>query len=125
MLSFSPEKLFIVGIIALIVLGPQRLPEAARSVGRFIATFRRLSSGIQAEMRDVLAEPREAFNEAMGDFPLPPMRRPARQVISAALSPPTPAIDERPEADPPEPADPSGPSGDSPLVGHPDDPSLN
>lgn len=68
MLSFSPEKLFVVGVVALIVLGPNRLPEAARTVGRFVATFRHLTSGLQAEVRDVLAEPKQAFDAAVNDF---------------------------------------------------------
>jgi len=78
-LSFSPEKLFIVGVIALIVLGPNRLPEAARTVGRSVATFRRLTSGFQAEVRDALAEPREAFNGALSDFKRPPYQSPRTQ----------------------------------------------
>ena len=35
-LNFSPEKLFLVGLIALVVLGPNRLPQAARTLGRLV-----------------------------------------------------------------------------------------
>jgi sec-independent protein translocase protein TatB len=124
-LSFSPEKLFVVGIIALIVLGPDRLPEAARSVGRFVATFRRLSSGFQDEVRDVLAEPRDAFNTALGDLRPAHVRRPVRQIINSALSPPTLSADEHAAQGPTAPAGEPRPPDEPPSLGCPDDPSLN
>ncbi len=37
--------------IALIVLGPEKLPGAARAAGRMIAEFRRVTSGLQDEVR--------------------------------------------------------------------------
>lgn len=40
MLEPSPEKLVIVLIIALIVLGPRRLPEVGRSLGTGLREFR-------------------------------------------------------------------------------------
>jgi sec-independent protein translocase protein TatB len=124
MLSFSPEKLFIVGLIAFIVLGPDRLPEAARTVGRMVATFRRLTSGFKEEVRDALAEPRDAFDAALGDFGPNRVRRPVRQIINSALGPPTPSAGERAKR-PPAPAGPSEPPDESPLLDLPDDSSLN
>ena len=52
----TPEILVIL-VVALIVLGPTRLPDAARQVGRAFAELRRMSSGMQAELRDVLNPP--------------------------------------------------------------------
>jgi Tat protein translocase TatB subunit len=52
----TPELLLIL-LVALVVLGPTKLPEAARQVGRAMAEFRRISTGFQAEMRDALQEP--------------------------------------------------------------------
>ena len=40
MVNVGPLELIVVAIIALIVLGPQRLPEVARSVGRGMREFR-------------------------------------------------------------------------------------
>ena len=40
MFNIGPLELIVVLIIALIVLGPQRLPDAARSVGRGLREFR-------------------------------------------------------------------------------------
>ena len=40
MFNIGPLELLVVLVIALIVLGPQRLPEVARSVGRGMREFR-------------------------------------------------------------------------------------
>lgn len=44
-------------LLALIVLGPERLPDAIRSFGRVYGQVRRMGDGFQAEMRDALEEP--------------------------------------------------------------------
>lgn len=55
--SIGPAEIIVVLIIGLIVLGPNRLPDAAKQVGKAMAEFRRMSSGIQAEVRDAFTEP--------------------------------------------------------------------
>jgi Tat protein translocase TatB subunit len=50
------EVLFVM-IVALIVLGPTKLPEAARQVGRFVSEIRRISSGFQKEFREAVQDP--------------------------------------------------------------------
>jgi Tat protein translocase TatB subunit len=54
--SVGPAELLIVLIAALVVLGPTRLPDAARQLGKALAEFRRVSSDLQAEVRDALSE---------------------------------------------------------------------
>jgi sec-independent protein translocase protein TatB len=65
--NLGPEKLALVFAIALIVLGPNKLPEAARTLGRFVAEFRRISGGFQAEIRDALNDPKDALTAAVAD----------------------------------------------------------
>ncbi len=79
----------VVLLVALLVLGPDKLPDAARQVGKAIGELRRLSSGFQAEMRDALKEPVEGK---------PTTSRPATTTATsavtanAALSSPKPGV---------------------------------
>lgn len=49
----GPEILVIL-VVALVVLGPKRLPEAGRQVGNAIRQFRTMTAGVQQELRDAL-----------------------------------------------------------------------
>ena len=51
MLNVGPLELLVVLAVALIVVGPERLPELARSVGRVIRQFR----DVQDEVRDMVS----------------------------------------------------------------------
>jgi sec-independent protein translocase protein TatB len=84
--NFSPEKILLVGMIALLVLGPNRLPQAARTAGRLLSEFRRFSASLQNEVSAVIAEPRDAFKEAVGEFGLNDLRNPMGAVRSTIRS---------------------------------------
>ncbi len=45
MFDIGPEKLIFILIAMLIFLGPKRIPEAARSLGRSIREFRKAATG--------------------------------------------------------------------------------
>jgi Tat protein translocase TatB subunit len=68
MLNVGPLELLVVLAVALIVVGPERLPELARSVGRVIRQFREVqdevrgmvSSGVDDDMRQAADEFRKA-----------------------------------------------------------------
>ena len=62
--GIGPMEIVLVLVIALIVLGPKKLPEAARSVGKGLREFRESVSGIGEDDDDkphhqVDAEPTE------------------------------------------------------------------
>lgn len=57
MFNVGTAELLVILLVALLVLGPTKLPDAARQFGRAVGELRRLSSGFQAEMRDALREP--------------------------------------------------------------------
>lgn len=49
----GPE-IAVILLIALIVLGPQQLPKAMRTLGNAMAEIRKISNGFQAEMRSAM-----------------------------------------------------------------------
>ena len=50
MFNLGLFELTLFGIIALIVLGPEKLPQAARTVGKWYGLFRRASQRLQSEI---------------------------------------------------------------------------
>ncbi len=57
-------ELLIVLVVALLVLGPRKLPEVARSLGRGMAEFRRASSDLRNSLMQPIDEIKDAVDEA-------------------------------------------------------------
>ena len=75
MFNVGPEKLMVVLLVALIVLGPDKLPNAARQIGRYLNEFRRISQGFQQELRsaiDMAADPVSTITQPTPDDPTTP-----------------------------------------------------
>jgi sec-independent protein translocase protein TatB len=75
MFNVGGGELLVILLLALIVLGPQRLPGAVRTAGRVMGEVRRISSGFQNELKT-------AFDEADVDAE-PPRRREAVPLAAA------------------------------------------
>lgn len=78
-------ELLICGIIALLVLGPERLPTAARAAGRWIGGARRMVSQFSSELdRQLKAEElREELRKA-GDIGLDDVQKSVRGALDEA-----------------------------------------
>jgi sec-independent protein translocase protein TatB len=61
--DLSGSKILFLIIIALVVLGPDKLPEAMRKAGKVYGDFKRMTSGFQNEMKSVLDEPMRELRE--------------------------------------------------------------
>lgn len=102
MFNVGGGEALVIALIALIVLGPQRLPDAARQVGRAVGELRRLSNGFQSELRS-------AFDEAEREREAPPPRDVLADEPSAAGPDDQAAPARRPRRRTPLRADPVGP----------------
>ena len=111
MLNVGPLELLVVLAVALIVVGPERLPELARSVGRILRQFRdvqdevrnMVSSGVDDEMREAAAEFRKVTGGITRATDVKGAVRRAEQTIRDETATPrkprtTPAADDAGEA---------------------------
>ncbi len=88
MFNLGPLELMAIFIVALLVFGPEKLPEIGRQVGRAVREFRRIQSSFQADLGDALE----------GHLNGPVLPGPAPAEAAPATPPPD-----------------SGPPGDTPL----------
>ncbi|MEY4129982.1 MAG: twin-arginine translocase subunit TatB [Actinomycetota bacterium] len=54
MFNVGGGEILVILVLALLVLGPERLPDAVRKVGRAVGEIRRMTSGFEEEMRSVV-----------------------------------------------------------------------
>lgn len=64
MFDIGGLELFLILIIALLVIGPERMPEVARQIGRFVAKTRRFIQSVkeESELRDTVEELRRELD---------------------------------------------------------------
>ena len=60
MFGIGMTELMVIFVIGLLVLGPKRLPELARSLGKGLAEFRRASNDLRRGFTDVVEEAHSA-----------------------------------------------------------------
>jgi sec-independent protein translocase protein TatA len=112
--SLGPAEILVILVVALIVFGPNKMPEIGRQVARGVREFRRVQQHLNRELQDVVSEldptapggsDGVAPNGAKpGGDPvptLPPMEQAASASDAGAASNPEPR-----------PADPAPPSDD-------------
>lgn len=108
MFNIGPLELMVILVIALLVVGPKRLPEVGRSIGRGLREFRKAQDEVQRSIRLSLDEdppsvpmkgaaaPAEGGKEASGASPAergegdaaPPSEPPAPQEGTRLAGPP-------------------------------------
>jgi len=54
MFNVGGGEILVILLLALIVLGPDKLPDTARKAGRYLHEFRRMTSGFQEEFRQAM-----------------------------------------------------------------------
>lgn len=135
MFGISFSELLLVGLVALLVLGPERLPGAARTAGLWIGRLKRSFNAIKQEVeREIGADEirRQLHNEHILSLEqearkiLSPVQEPAKPVEPVAehsIAPaPAPAVDTQPAA--PTPTAPTEPAPTPAASPAPHDPTL-
>ncbi len=82
MFNLSGTEIVFILLAALVLLGPEKLPEAMRKVGRVYAEVKKISNGFQSEIRSVLDEPTRDIRNAFEE-PARELRNTAEQARSA------------------------------------------
>lgn len=114
MFDFSFSELVLVGLIALIVLGPDRLPEVARALGRWMARLRRFIEDVKRDIdHEVNDDNLAAFRKVQEELAETRnvLERSAKETfssLSASVEPDAPAV--------PVPTDAGEPDGSQPAV---------
>ncbi|WP_092964959.1 sec-independent translocase [Agromyces sp. CF514] len=98
MFGLTFEKLLIIGVIAVFLLGPERLPHYAAQLGKFVRSVRDFANGAKDRMREEMGpefddvdwqkldprqyDPRRIIRDALSDAD--PFAEPAAPVVARA-----------------------------------------
>lgn len=81
MFGISATELILILVIALLVLGPERLPEVARQVGGMVRTARQMYNNLRAEMGPEFDEIERGVRELRALDPRQQMRDYSRNLL--------------------------------------------
>ncbi len=54
--EIGPLEILVIAVVALIVFGPEKLPEMGRKVGSFVADVRRMSNDVRSEFHGAMED---------------------------------------------------------------------
>ncbi len=89
MFGIGMTELMVIFVIGLVVLGPKRLPELARSLGRSLAEFRRASNDMRRDFMSVT-------EDANAEPPVLDAGRPAAAKPAPTAEPAPAAVEGKP-----------------------------
>jgi TatA/E family protein of Tat protein translocase len=62
--GMGPMEIVVIAVIALLLFGPERLPEIAGTIGRGIRDFRNAASGLTSEFERTVSDTRVAIDDS-------------------------------------------------------------
>jgi sec-independent protein translocase protein TatB len=81
--NVSGGEMVVILIVALVVLGPERLPELARGAGRMIHKLKSMTEGLQTEVRDVMDDPSMQPFKELGELAARPRQKLTEYALEA------------------------------------------
>jgi len=91
MFNVGGGELLVILLIALMVLGPDRLPGFARKAGKVLSEVRRISNGFQSEIRQAMDFDADSDTRSRADSRVTPTEPPPASSSPRLLEPPAPA----------------------------------
>lgn len=81
--NFGGGEILVIIILALVVLGPDRLPEMARSAGRMLHKVRTMTAGLQEQVKDVMDDPSMQPLRELGEIAARPRQKLSEYALEA------------------------------------------
>ncbi|WP_319582139.1 Sec-independent protein translocase protein TatB [uncultured Pseudodesulfovibrio sp.] len=110
MFGIGGPELLIICVVALIVIGPQKLPELLRSLGKGVAEFKRVGNEVKSTLDDEVTKAEAAARKKEVDAELA-RRKAEKAKQEAASEAETPASEETAAAESAAPEAPVAPAG--------------
>lgn len=99
--NIGPWELVLILVIALIIFGPGKLPEVAKSLGKAVNQFKNASSGLQKEFQEAIRDTEQTVQPAKNNISAPETEKETDhsgpEIIKAANSTETRAAQESKE----------------------------
>jgi sec-independent protein translocase protein TatA len=91
--SLGPAEILVILVVALLVFGPNKMPEIARQLGRGMRELRRMQQHLSSEFHDVMAdfdsESEPSAAPTPGGDPVPTLPPPALPPATPTATPPS------------------------------------
>jgi sec-independent protein translocase protein TatB len=90
MFGIGMPELILIAVVALIVLGPQKLPDLAKSLGRAVREFRKATSELKETLQvdNELSEVKKAFSDFQSDVNQTIQSEARTEASTASTAPP-------------------------------------
>lgn len=75
MFNVTGGEIVIIVLVALLVLGPERIPEVARNIGRLINKAKTMSEGLQSTVNDISSDPSMKPLKDLGELAARPRQK--------------------------------------------------
>ena len=82
MFGIGFSELLVIGVVTLLLFGPEQLPHAARTIGRLMAEFRKGSESLRREFYNSVYPPAEEFKRALHEESRP-LRTLKAEIVSS------------------------------------------
>ncbi|MFT6534948.1 MAG: sec-independent protein translocase protein TatB [Alpinimonas sp.] len=101
MFGLTFDKLLVIGVIAVFLLGPERLPHYASQLARLVRSLRDLATGAKARMKDELGDDFDEVEWKKLDPRQYDPRRIIREALLDVVNPDEPTVTKAPLKAPP------------------------